>query len=157
MSARQSLEYPVKAAYLHKFAPFLEWPPRVMGGPAEPVTVCILGADPFGPTLDRAVQHERVGPRPLAVRRLADAEEAGGCHIVYLGKGRRPVAESLRVLRGRPVVTVTDDAVGPTRGIIHFVTRENRVRFHIDDSLAAAGEIGISSKLLNLALTVRAR
>jgi hypothetical protein len=41
--------------------------------------------------------------------------------------------------------------------MISFVVVGNRVRFDIDDALAAQGGISISSKLLGLARTVKQR
>jgi hypothetical protein len=153
--SQDSLEYPVKAAFLPKFGGFLEWPPHALGDGA--VNLCIFGHDPFGSALDRASQSVRIGPRPIVVRRLPELAGWSSCHLMYVGRGRRPVGEVLRAVQGYPVVTITDEAVGPARGVIHFVVRDNRVRFHIDDRQAARGNVGISSKLLNLALSVRAR
>src|ERR1700756_4784994 len=47
-----TLEYAVKAAYLYKFTPFVEWPASAFAGPGSPFNVCVLGDDPFGPALD---------------------------------------------------------------------------------------------------------
>src|SRR5689334_7477550 len=47
---RPSLEYQVKAAYLAKFVPFVEWPPAALA-PGAPVNLCVAGDDPFGPAL----------------------------------------------------------------------------------------------------------
>jgi hypothetical protein len=41
--------------------------------------------------------------------------------------------------------------------MIHFQIASNRVRFHVDDRAAAAAGLGISSKLMALALSVRTR
>jgi hypothetical protein len=41
--------------------------------------------------------------------------------------------------------------------MINFVLRDNRVRFTVDDDLAAQFGLGISSKLLNVALAVKPR
>ena len=49
-----SLESAVKAAYLTKFIPFIQWPDTAFASPAAPVTICVLGDDPFGPSLDMA-------------------------------------------------------------------------------------------------------
>jgi acyl dehydratase len=153
----RDLEYPVKATYLYKFGPFVEWPPRAFD--AGRVNLCVVGSDPFGVVLDRATTGQLIGGRPISVRRLERVGPDSGCHILYVsGSSRQSVADALQAVQGASVLTVTDAASsGPARGIIHFVVQNNRVRFHIDDRAAARNGLGISSKLLNLAVSVRGR
>jgi hypothetical protein len=153
-----SVEYAVKAAYLFKFAPFVEWPASAFASPSSPITVCVGGADPFGAALDKSVAGQRIGDRPVTVRRLARVEGPSGCHILFVGSGRgQSQAEMLRSVRGAPVLTVADQGTGASGAIIQFVVRDNRVRFEIDANAAAAHRMTISSKLLSLALAVRER
>lgn len=147
-----SLEYAVKATYLYKFAPFVSWRAGQPGGAADPFQICILGADPFGATLDQAVASRRVGRRPVQVRRVGAAERGMGCHVLYLGGGQpQSSEEALAALRGEPILTVTDAARGPgPHGMIHFWVQGGRVRFQIDAATASAAGLSISSKLLAL-------
>jgi branched-chain amino acid transport system ATP-binding protein len=48
LRSETSAEYAVKAAYLAKFIPFITWPDSAFSSPAAPVTICVLGEDPFG-------------------------------------------------------------------------------------------------------------
>jgi hypothetical protein len=142
-----SLEYTVKAAYLTKFAPFITWPDA-----ATPVTLCVLGEDPFAGKLEQAAQGAR--DRPLAVRHVTVPDPA--CQILFLGVNDAGAQAALEALRGKPVVTVTDSDV-KAHGVISFIVTDNHVRFDIDDSAAAAGGLSISSKLLGLAHAVKLR
>jgi len=63
----------------------------------------------------------------------------------------------LLALGRQPVLTVTDARAGPQRGIVHFTIAGGRVRFFIDDALAAERGISISSRLLAVAAGVRQR
>lgn len=151
-------ELAVKASYLYKFTPFVTWPSITFAAPDAPVVLCIVGDDPFGPTLDQAVAGQQIRERPILLRRLARAERQSGCHIMYMaGSAAQPVAAALEVVRGTPVLTFTDEARGGGRGIIHFVLRDDRVRFEIDEYAAAENGIVISSKVLSLAVSVRRR
>ncbi len=155
----QFQEYQVKAAYLYKFAPFIDWPAHAFASPTSPLVLCVVGEDPFGRLLDRAVAGQKLGARPLEVRRLVRAERAAGCHILYLsGSKAQTIGDGLASLRGAPVVTVTDEARSPQdRGVIHFVVRGRNVRFQIDEEAAQRNGLNISSKLLSLAVSVKAR
>lgn len=152
------LEARVKAVFLAKFAAYVNWPPAVVGAADEPLRLCIVGRDPFGPALDAAVNGQRVDQHPLQVRRLDSTKAATRCHIAFLGGSpKQNTAAMLEALRGQPVLTVTDASLGSGRGMMHFELKEGRVRFHIDDSLAARGNLSISARLLSLALSVKPR
>ena len=155
----QFQEYQVKAAYLYKFAPFIDWPANAFATPSSPMVVCVVGDDPFGRMLDQAVAGQKLGSRPLEVRRLGRADKAAGCHIVYLGGSKaQTIGDGLASIRGAPVLTVTDEARNAEeRGVIHFVVRGRNVRFQIDEEAAQRNGLNISSKLLSLAVSVKAR
>jgi hypothetical protein len=157
--AASGLETAVKATYLYKFAPFVEWPAAAFEGAASPFYLCVQGEDPFGPVLDNAVAGQRIGQHPIVVRRMQRIEHGLACHILYVSGSRaQSAAEALRTVRGSGVLTVTDATREPgVKGDIHFILKDGRVRFEIDDVTASADGLVISSKLLNLALAVRMR
>ena len=146
-----SLEYSVKANYLVRFAAFVEWPSQSFADSRSPVVICVVGRDPFRGALDRAARAQTAYGRPLAVRRPDTAEATAGCHILYVGQGGGRLAPD----GVRPILLVTDAAVSSGRGMIHFVIDDERVRFHIDLQAASRSGLSISSRLLNLALSVR--
>jgi len=154
-----AVEYAVKAAYLAKFALFLEWPDSAFAAPASPVTLCIAGNDPFGDTLNRVAEGERIADRPLEIRRIATVMRDSGCHIVFVGGSEaQSVAQGLAAVTGEPVLTVTDSARSPNAtGMIQFVVQNGRVRFSVDDQAAAQSRLSISSHMLSLALSVKPR
>jgi hypothetical protein len=156
-SARaDGLETAIKATYLYKFAPFVEWPESAFAGASAPFTLCVVGDDPFGAVLDRAVAGQRVGERSIVVRRMETVQRNTGCQIAYLGGSpAQSVAEALKTLRGAPVLTVADGQ--GTGAMIDFALRDQRVRFAIDDAAAADAGLNISSKLLSLAIEVQKR
>jgi hypothetical protein len=152
-AADRSLEYAVKATFLYKFAPFVDWPSYAFGDAEAPFVVCIVGTDPFGEATERTLEGQRIGTHPLVLRRLAAAEARSGCHVMFVvGSPAQAVAQALDAVRGTPTLTVTDAPGAP--GIIRFVMIEGRVNFDIDASAAAANHLTISSKLLALAHTV---
>jgi hypothetical protein len=149
-----SLAAAVKATYLYKFVPFIEWPGA---SAAAPVQFCVVRDNAFGGLLEQAVAGRRIGERPVTVRRLDTVDRQSGCHIMYIGgSGSQPPTDILNTVRGTPVLTVTDSISDPVnKGIINFVVGTNRVRFEIDNRAAAENGLVISSKLLSLASTVR--
>ncbi len=150
--AQASLEYSVKANYLVRFAAFVEWPPRAFATAQSPVVICVAGHDPFRGSLETAARAQTAYGRPLTVRRPNSREAAAGCHILYVGQGGAGL-----VPEGRPSILLVTDAAAPPadRGMIHFAISDNPLRFHIDLQHASRAGLSISSRLLNLALSVR--
>ncbi len=145
----------IKAAYLYNFGFFVQWPQAAFVASDSPINLCIVGNDPFGATLDDLVSGQKIGARPIKVRRLSAIAAGSGCHIVYAtGDAGSSMAVSLR---GSFVLTVTEASDHDGAAIINFVIKDNKVRFDIDDEAAASGGLVISSRLLNLALDVKPR
>lgn len=160
LAADDALAAAVKATYLYKFVPFIEWPEvSAAETSVAPVQFCVVGDDAFAGLLEQAVAGQRMGERPVGVRRLDKVDRQSGCHVIYIGgSGSQPPADILDTVRGMPVLTVTDAMRDPgDKGIINFVVDNNRVRFEIDIRAAAENGLVISSKLLSLAIAVRPR
>jgi hypothetical protein len=153
-SAAPPSDVAVKAAFLTKFPAYVAWPAAARPRPGAPLQICILGGDPFGRLIDEAARGQQVDGHPLQVRRLGAPGSAGGCHVAFVQGGGGAM---LQGLQGKPVLTVTDARAGAQGGMIHFVIHQGRVRFNIDEAQAARSGVGISSRLLGIALTVRQR
>jgi hypothetical protein len=134
----------------------VDWPIASFAGPADPFAICIIGKDPFGPLLDRMTAGQKAAGRPMVVRRMSKAVRGPGCQIMYLGgaPGQSP-EEALAAVHGTPVLTVTAGQGAP--GIVDFALVQGRERYRIDDQGASENGLGISPKLLALALSVRPR
>ena len=151
-----SLEFAVKAAFITKFLPFVEWPNGAFAATGGSLRICVAGRDPFGDLLDRAADHQSISGHPLTVQRFPVVAKNNGCQVLYAGGSpEQPVADMLTAVRGTPVLTLTDNASGPkNRGMINFIVSDNRVRFEIDEAAAERNGLTISSKLLSLATRV---
>jgi hypothetical protein len=158
--ADASLEYAVKAAYLTKFIPFISWPADSFETATSPVTICLVGDDPFHGALQEAARAAQIGERPLVVRHLQTPE--AGCRMVFVAAADPALAgQVLEALKGKPVVTVTDSGLNLSgqdmHGVISFAIEANHVRFDIDAEAADRDGLVISSKLLALARKVHSR
>lgn len=152
-----ALALAVKATYLYKFQPFITWPEQAPLAPGASFNICIVGNDPFGAVIDRAVAGQTADQHALAVVRLAAMPGDAQCRILYIAAGDpKLTGQALASVAGKPVLTVTDAAQdGEPKGMINFVIAEGRVRFEIDATAAGAGGLAVSSKLLSLAVSVK--
>ena len=147
------VEYAVKATYLYKFVPFVEWPAGTFDSPNDSFILCVVGNDPVSALVDQAVQGEQVEGHAIDVVHLAQVRHDARCHILYVATHGPAAVAALDSVRGLPVLTVTDAARDPrARGIVNFIVQDNRVRFEIDSRAASENHLVISSKLLNLAV-----
>jgi hypothetical protein len=143
-------EYQLKAVYLFNFGQFVEWPAHAYDAPTAPFVIGIIGSDPFGPILDEVVRGEKVGSRPLVVRRFDTVRDITDCQILFIGRNEAHQLDAvLAAVRGRSVLTVTDiDGAERQGAIIALIHDANRIRMRINLAEAKAQQLVISSKLL---------
>jgi hypothetical protein len=146
-------EYELKAAFIFNFSQFVEWPTNAFKSEAEPIIIGVVGADPFGPILDRIVRDEKVRGRALTVERYQRVTDIKRCHILFISKSlASQCAEILRATQDQPILTVSDmDRFSTRGGMIHLVTERNLVRMRVNPEMAKRADLTISSKLLRLA------
>jgi hypothetical protein len=146
-------EYQVKAAFLYNFAKFVEWPPQAFGVAANSIIVCVVGETPIYAFLETAVIDKTAWNRSLAVRKVSDAQDATGCHILFIGRAdRKRIPAVLAAITQWGVLTVgeTPEFVADG-GVVNFKLENGRVRFEINVDAARREKLRISSKLLSLA------
>jgi len=156
-STSAPLEYEVKAAFLFRFAQFVEWPADTFKQASEPFTYCTMGQDPLREALERTLDGKTIGQRPLRVEHVNREGKIDECQVLFVGGvgDKKHVAETLAKTRTLPILTVGEtDQFAENGGAIGFCTEDNKIRFEVN--LDAAGKAGlkISAKLLALAKTV---
>jgi len=146
-------EYQVKAVFLLNFAKFVEWPQQAFHDAMDPVTICVLGNNPFGSLLDETVQGQSISGHPVRTRVISDSRQAGQCQVVFItGAERRRIRACLDDLKGSSILTVgeSEDFLS-LGGIANFTLSDQRVHFEIAAETAVQRKLQISSKLLSLA------
>lgn len=150
-----AMQQRIKAAFLYKFASYVQWPGNAFPEPASPIVIGVVGADPIAHELEQAVVGRSVGGRPLEIRRPARPEAAKDCcHILFVGSGVEPerTAQWLANAQGRPVLTVTEtNADLPAGSVINFLAVDERVRFDISRDAAERNNLQLRSQLLQVA------
>jgi hypothetical protein len=149
-------EYQVKAAFLFNFARFVEWPPQAFANASDPISICVLGPNPFGTSLEEAVAGKSLDGRKFAVRQLTDVKQAGsGCQILYFAaRQKTPLPDSAWM----NVLTVGESpGFAAAGGTIGFKLEGGRIRLEINVGAAEQRHLRISSKLLSLAQIVKTR
>ena len=148
------LEYQVKAAFLLNFTKFVEWPASAFRQSDSPVSICILGVDPFGTVLDQMVLGELVNGRRVVAQRIKSVPPPQVCQALFVSRLEKDLGKLLPGL-GPGVLTVGEgESFIRDGGMIAFVIENRRVRFEINQAVAENAGLKLSSKLLSVAKQV---
>jgi hypothetical protein len=144
----------VKAAYLFRFASYVEWPEAARGAPE--FVIGVVGADGVAVHLETLLTGMSVRGRPAIVRRVSTPAQLDGVHILYVGARVFRSARPLRVrAMEKPILIVTDASGGLAGGgVINFIEVNRNLRFEISLEAAARSSLKIDAALLSVAARV---
>lgn len=150
-------EYQVKAAFLYNFAKFVEWPSRAFQTPQDPITICVLGHNPFGTALEEVIHGKSIGGRGIVFRQVNEAEQANSCQILFVSAEDNKRYRSMCVnLKPVGILTVGEaQGFAVDGGVINLKLDGGRVHFAINVEASERAQLHISSKLLSLAQIVK--
>jgi hypothetical protein len=146
----------VKAAFLHRFAAYVEWPASSEAG-AEFV-IAVAGADGVHEELERLLSKVTVRQRPARAIVATRPEDVTDASILFIGQhGAARRRALISAASRRHVLVVTDSADGlDAGGAINFVRDGRRVRFEVSLPSAERHGLRIKSDLLSVATRVTA-
>ncbi len=165
--------YKLKAAFIYNFIKFVEWPKDKIADGNEPISVGIIGKDPFGNAFEPLKDKQAKG-RKVVIKRFKGFEElkeihgkdkAGlqreikairKCHVLFICHSEKESQRDIiNSVKGSSILTVGEmEVFFKSGGIINFLMEEKKVRFEINDTAAKRAKLKISSKLLRLAKRV---
>lgn len=154
-AAEQSSDAAVKAAYLHRFTGYTQWPDETKNVPW--FTFAIFGDTTVASELERLLTARSIKDKPARVIRPTSVSEIGDAQVLFIGSNfsSAGVKKIIAALANRPVLVVTDDLHGiETGSSINFVQSNRRVRFEVSLAAAKQAHIDISSDLLGVAARV---
>ena len=146
-------EYKLKAAFLYKFALFVDWPVEAFADSSSPYVLGLLGTDPFGKNIDEILKDKKIKGKSIIIKRYDNYTQINDCHILFISYSEyRKLKLIFKHLRTAPILTVSEaDGFARKGGIINFIHGNNKIRFEINHAKALAHKLNISSKLLRLA------
>lgn len=155
---QQATEASIKAAFLYKFAGYIEWPANAFTAPDAPLVIGITGSDEVAAELERLLPGRSINSRPVLVRRFREGEPPKGAHIVFIGRGEPNARAVVRAAQQSGALAVTETERGlETGSSINFVLVEDHVGFEVSLDAAERGGHRISSRMLAVARRVVGR
>ena len=150
-TSAQVSEEAVKAAFLYRFASFVEWPAEMRGN--DGVVIGVLNSEEVESELRGYIKRKRAS---IGVKRVDDLDDIAGVHILFIGARENGRLSNLTSsLRKLPILIVTEAPDGLSRGgMINFVTTD-RVQFEVAVDTALQAGIRLNARLLSVAMRVR--
>jgi cytochrome bd-type quinol oxidase subunit 2 len=152
------LERQVKAAYLIKFAGFVEWPEASFARPDSVLQIGVAGNGALAELLAGMAAGRSINGHRLAVRRVQPGEALTDLHILFVDASLDSAAARvlLSATSGLALLTVSDaDQTADSDCMIHFVVEADRLRFDVLMRPVAASRLRISARMLAVAHRVR--
>ena len=150
------LESRIKAAFIYKFADYVDWPIAALREPNSVIVIGVMNADTVATELGQLSAAHPLGSHTVQIRRLNPGDSVAGIHILFLGQalGER-LPQVLQACRAQPVLTVTESEGALALGsVINFVTVDEHIRFNISLDSAQRNGLKLSSRLLGVALHI---
>lgn len=147
-------EYEVKAAFIYNFAKFTEWPANSSRANDGELTVCIAANQTISHALE-SLEGKQVKGRSIKVRKIQKEEEAEACQIIFVATGEeRNKSKIIAAATDHPILTISEhegQATQGDKGVINFISVNNKIRFEIDQKAARRRGLAFSSHVLKLA------
>ena len=152
-------EQSIKAAYLYRFADYVEWPGHVFGEKSDPLTIGVFGADALADELGQMTAGRTVNGRRIRVRTVTGASELSGVHILFVSAASDSELPALADAAAmHSVLVVTESGDGLERGgVINFRPVDQRIRFDVSLDSAARNRLRLNARLLAVADHVQQR
>lgn len=149
----RDIEYQVKAAYLYKFATYVEWPSSTFARADAPLIVGVLGADEVAAELISLGNGLQVNNRVVKVKPLKQGDTLTDVQILFIGRHESGHLQSLLdKIQSKPVLTVTESIGALEVGsVINFISVNDRIRFEISIASAERSNLKINARLLSVA------
>jgi YfiR/HmsC-like len=149
------METRVKAAFVYKFATYVDWPEGTFPAQDAPLVFGVMGDAPMADELGLAIAGRNIAAHPLTVRKLSATDDLSGVNVLFVSDAAG-LAAAIRATNSKPVLIVSAMEGGLAEGsAINFIIAEGRVRFEISAESAERRALKLSSRLLAVAHNLR--
>lgn len=157
VQAEVTKEYQVKAAFLYNFTKFVEWPPDRFADAQRPITIGIVGRNPFGDELAKITGGRKINGRDIVIRLVTSEAEVLSADLIFVSAGEEEHLRDLTaMLQQAGILTVGESPrFAAAGGMITFVLERDKVRFQINQAASEQAGLKINAQLLKLATTVQ--
>lgn len=156
-SEEKSREYELKAAVLYNIIKYVDWPKEVMGSSTDPITVLVIGENPFGATLENVLQKREAHGHRIVVRYSKGLPKKLNAQVVFMKGLSKAERGKLKDLCAASSAMLIGDREGLAKegACLGFYLKDRRVRFEINVDALKRARLSASSELLKLARIIK--
>lgn len=151
VKAQEKPMHEIHAAMIFNFLKYIQWP-----NDSEPgeFVVGVIGEDDVFNTLKNYYDGKPKGAKKYSIRKLASADEAASCSVVYIGKNKSGQFENVKTaISGKSVLTITDSFnLGKKGSCINFKVVDEKLKFELNQASVTSSSLKVSSQLSSMAI-----
>ncbi|MCK6616226.1 MAG: YfiR family protein [Cyclobacteriaceae bacterium] len=151
--AQERPNHEIHAAMVFNFIKYVQWPDEGTGGD---FIVGVMGEDDVFNTLKAWYDGKPKGAKKYVIKKLASADEAASCHVVYLGKTKSKEFENIKnSISGKPVLTVTDGSgLGQKGSCINFKIVDGKLKWELNQGTFTSSNLKVSGQLSSMSILI---
>src|SRR5690606_35780122 len=152
----RGIEHHIKAAFIYKFAAYIEWPPHSFADSKAHFVIGVIGGEEVATELVKLSYDADIAARPIHVVPVDDGINLDDIHVLFVGRNRiNDASELLRATVSKPVLVVRESPGALAAGsIINFMLVSDYIRFEISSTNAEINNLKISARLLDVAQSI---
>jgi hypothetical protein len=149
--AQERPTHEIHAAMLFNFVKYVQWPNETEAGE---FVVGVIGDENVFSTLQKWYDGKPKGSKKYVIRKLASAEEAGNCQVVYVGKSKNRDFDVVKTnTLGKSILTITDgNGLGQKGSCINFKVIDGKLKFELNQATVNASNLKVSTQLSSMAI-----
>lgn len=150
-------EYVVKAGFIYNFAKYVEWPAAAFEKPQTPIAIGVLGVDPFGEELEKALKSKTVNNRVFVLHRFKKVSDIQNVHLLFVPRTEnKNLPAILRQVYNSATLTVGEEReFSLNGGMVSILIEEQKPKLEINLDAVEGKKLRIDSRLLKIATIVK--
>jgi hypothetical protein len=158
-STDSSKEYRVKAAFLFNFCRYTTWPKDSFKKKDAPLDLIVIGKNPFGNLLDKALEGKFADDHPFQVQYVSSLNKDLEPHLVFVADLKDEDRDAIiKWYRGKKTLVIGDQKGFAELGsCANFLIEAKGIRFEVNTEEVKKSGLEISSRLLQHAFIVKTK
>lgn len=153
LSAQESSEYHLKAAYIERFCRFITWPENVTL--SNPITIGIVGDGDAFLEMKKFFETMKIADHPVEVINIVDDKLLYSCNIIFISQTESMKELYAKLDQNSSILTIADlPEMAQEGAMIAFFILNGKLKFCINPDEISKSGFKVSSFLLKMATIV---
>lgn len=151
--AQERPTHEIHAAMLYNFIKYVQWPNE---GETGDFVVGVIGDENVFNTLKSWYDGKAKGSKKYVIKKLASADEANTCQVVYVGKSKNRDFEIIKSsVTGKSILTITDgNGMAEKGSCINFKVIDGKLKFELNQAMVSGSNLKVSTQLSSMAILI---